>query len=167
MTRSTTVAAVQPVAVNPWMAAVYGGVITAIIAIAFHFLLPMNQPILYGLALLLIGAGPVLGYQLAAGKLGTEWGTIIGGILGSIIPIVGQLLLWPLFVWLFNRRLSLGRLYLGSLIGMILGFAVFFLVATIMGQDPYTWVGLAWTLGASMWGGSAAAFMTGSAADQR
>jgi hypothetical protein len=167
MTNSTSTAAVQPVAVNPWMASVYGGVITAIIAIAFHFLLPMNQPILWGLALLLIGVGPVLGYQLAAGKLGSDWKAIVGGILGSIIPIVGQLLLWPLFVWLFDRRFSLGRLYLGSIIGIILGLAVFFLVATMMGQDPYTWVGLAWTLAASMWGGAAAAFMTGSAADAR
>jgi hypothetical protein len=167
MTNSTSTAAVQPVAVNPWMASVYGGVITAIIAIAFHFLLPMNQPILWGLALLLIGVGPVLGYQLAAGKLGSDWKAIVGGILGSIIPIVGQLLLWPLFVWLFDRRFSLGRLYLGSIIGIVLGLAVFFLVATMMGQDPYTWVGLAWTLAASMWGGAAAAFMTGSAADTR
>ena len=167
MTRSTSMAAVQPVAVNPWMAAVYGGVITAIIAIAFHFLLPMNQPILWGLALLLIGVGPVLGYQLAAGKLGSDWKAIIGGILGSIIPIVGQLLLWPLFVWLFDRSFSLGRLYLGSIIGIILGVAVFFLIATLMGQDPYTWVGLAWTLAASMWGGSTAAFMTGGEADAR
>jgi hypothetical protein len=160
-------AARPTVTVNPWMAAVYGGVITAIIAIAFHFLLPMNQPFLYILALLLIGVGPVLGYQLAAGKLGSDWGSLIGGILGSIIPILGQLLLWPLFVWLFNRRFSLGKLYLGSLIGIILGFAVFFLVATVMGQDPYTWVGLAWTLAASMWGGSAAAFMASGATDQR
>jgi len=158
-------AAVQPVAVNPWMASIYGGVITAIIAIAVHFLLPMNQPILWGLALLLIGVGPVLGYQLAAGKLGSDWKTIIGGILGSIIPILGQLLLWPLFVWLFNRSFSLGRLYLGSFIGILLGIAVFFLVATLMGEDPYTWVGLAWTLAASMWGGSTAAFMTGGEAD--
>jgi hypothetical protein len=158
-------AAVQPVDVNPWMASIYGGVITAIIAIAFHFLLPMNQPILWGLALLLIGVGPVLGYQLAAGNLGSDWKTIIGGILGSIVPILGQLLLWPLFVWLFNRSFSLGRLYLGSIIGMVLGIAVFFLIATLMGQDPYTWVGLAWTLAASMWGGATAAFMTGGEAD--
>jgi hypothetical protein len=167
MTRSTSMAAVQPVDVNPWMASIYGGVITAIIAIAFHFLLPMNQPILWGLALLLIGVGPVLGYQLAAGKLGSDWKAIIGGILGSIIPILGQLLLWPLFVWLFNRSFSLGRLYLGSIVGMVLGVAVFFLIATLMGQDPYTWVGLAWTLAASMWGGATAAFMTGSEADAR
>jgi hypothetical protein len=170
MTRSTTVADAQPVAVNrvnPWMASLYGGLITAVIAIAFHFLLPMNIPVLYALALLLLGVGPVLGYQLAAGKLGSDWGAIVGGILGSIIPILGQLLLWPLLVWLFNRRFSLGRLYLGSLIGIVLAFVVFFAIGFLMGQDPYAWTGLAWTLAASAWGGSAAAGMTGSEDDLR
>ncbi len=167
MTRSTTMTAVQPVTVNPWMASLYGGVITAIIAIAFHFLLPMSIPWLWILALLLIGVGPVLGYQLAAGKLGSDWKAIIGGILGSIVPILGQLLLWPLFVWLFDRRFSLGRLYLGSIVGMVLGFIAFFLIATLMGQNPYVWLGLAWTLAASMWGGATAAFMAGSEADLR
>lgn len=170
MTSSTTMRAAPPVAVNstsPWKASIYGGVVTAVIAIAFHFLLPTNQPILYGLALLLLGVGPVLGYQLAAGKLGSDWGAIVGGILGSIVPVLSQLLLWPLFVWLFNRRYSLGRLYLGSLIGIILAFVVFFAVAFLMGQNPYAWLGLAWTLAASAWGGSAAAGMTGSAEDLR
>lgn len=163
MTSSTTVATAQPAAVNPWMASVYGGIITAVIAIAFHFLLPMNMPILWGLALLLLGVGPVLGYQLAAGKLGSDWKAIVGGILGSIIPILGQLLLWPLFVWLFNRSFSLGKLYLGSIIGMVLAFAVALVVASMMGQDPYQWTGLAWTLAASFWGGAAAAGMAGGA----
>ena len=171
MTSSTSMrAAPPPVAVShisPWKASVYGGVVTAVIAVAFHFLLPMNQPILYGLALLLLGVGPVLGYQLAAGKLGSDWGSIVGGILGSIVPIISQLLLWPLFVWLFNRRFSLGRLYLGSLIGIVLAFVVFFAIGFLMGQDPYTWLGLAWTLAASVWGGSAAAGMTGGAEDAR
>ena len=170
MTSSTTMRAAPPVAVNstsPWKASIYGGVVTAVIAIAFHFLLPTNQPILYGLALLLLGVGPVLGYQLAAGKLGSDWGAIVGGILGSIVPVLSQLLLWPLFVWLFNRRYSLGRLYLGSLIGIILAFVVFFAVAFLMGQNPYAWLGLAWTLAASAWGGSTAAGMTGSAEDLR
>ena len=170
MTRSTTITTAQPVAVrrvNPWMASLYGGLVTAVIAVIFSLLLPTNQPILYSLALLLLGIGPVLGYQVAAGKLGSEWGTIIGGILGSIIPIVSQLLLWPLFVWLFNRRLPLGRMYLGSLIGIILAFVVFFGIGFLMGQDPYAWTGLAWALAASAWGGSAAAGMTGGEADLR
>lgn len=146
---------------NPWMASIYGGIFTAVIAVAFSLLLPTNQPLLWGLALILIGAGPVLGYQAAAGKLGSEWGAIIGGILGGIIPILGELLLWPLLVWLFARRLSLGRLYLGSILGIILGVVVFFLIGFLMGQNPYAWVGIAWAIAAGMWGGTAAAFMTG------
>jgi hypothetical protein len=161
MTQSKTMAAPTPTTtVSPWMASVYGGVITAIIAIAFSFLLPMSMPVLWILALLLIGVGPVLGYQLAAGKLGSDWKAIIGGILGSIIPIIGQLILWPLFVWLLSRQFKFGRLFLGSLLGLVLGFAVFFGYGLMMGQDP-SWVGPAWAIAAGLWGGSAAAFMTG------
>lgn len=160
MTTSTkTLATAQPVTVNPWMAALYGGVITAIIAIAVHFLIQTSNPVLYGIALLLLGVGPILGWQIAAGRLGSGWAVLIAGIIGSIIPILGQLLLWPLLVWLFDRRFSLGKLYLGSIIGVILGLVVFFVIGLLMGQDPYQWVGLAWTLGCSMWGGAAAAGM--------
>jgi hypothetical protein len=158
-TQSKTMAAPAPASVSPWMASVYGGVITAVIAVAFSFLLPMSIPVLWILALLLIGVGPVLGYQLAAGKLGSDWKAIIGGILGSIIPIIGQLILWPLFVWLLSRKFSFGRLFLGSLLGLVLGIAAFFGIGLLMGQDP-SWVGPAWVIGASLWGGSAAAFMT-------
>lgn len=163
MTQSQSMVAAQPVTVkrvSPWMASLYGGIITAIIAIAFTILLPMSMPFLYSIALLLLGVGPVLGYQLAAGKLGSDWKSIIGGIIGSIIPIIGQLILWPLFVWAFNRKFSFGMLFLGSLLGLILGFIVFFGIGFLMGQDPYAWVGLAWSVAWGMWGGSAAAFMT-------
>jgi hypothetical protein len=146
---------------NPWMASLYGGVITAVIAAAYFMLLQTNMPILWGLALILIGAGPVLGYQLAAGKFGSEWGAIIGGILGGLLPLLGQLLLWPLLVWLFCRRLSVGRLYLGSILGVILGAIVFFLIGFLMGQNPEAWFGPAWAIAVAMWGGTAAAFMTG------
>jgi hypothetical protein len=155
--------AAQPVTarhVSPWLASLYGGIITAIIAIAFSFLLPMSMPFLYSIALLLLGVGPVLGYQLAAGQLGSDWKAIVGGIIGSIIPIIGQLILWPLFVWLFNRKFSFGMLFLGSLLGLILGFIVFFGIGFLMGQDPNQWVGLAWAVAWGFWGGSAAAFMT-------
>jgi hypothetical protein len=147
---------------NPWMAALYGGVFTAVIAAAYFMLLGTNTPILWGLALILIGAGPVLGYQAAAGKLGKEWGAIVGGILGGILPIVGELIFWPLFVWIFARQHSLGRLYLGSILGIILGVIVFLLFGFLMGQNPEAWFGPAWAFGAAMWGATAAAFMTGS-----
>lgn len=147
---------------NPWMASLYGGIFTAVIAAAYFMLLQTNMPVLWILALILIGAGPVLGYQAAAGKLGKEWGAIAGGILGGILPILGELLFWPLFVWIFNRRFSLGRLYLGSVLGVILGVVVFLLIGFLMGQNPEAWFGPAWAIGAGVWGGAAAAFMTGS-----
>ena len=164
MTRSTTMSAPPPAVstrTNPWKAALWGGVITAVIAAGFSLLLPMNLPLLWIPAFLLIGVGPVLGYQIAAGQLGSDWKAIIGGLLGGIIPILGHLILWPLFVWLFSRKFSFGRLFLGSLIGLILGAVVFFGVGMLIGQDPYLWVGPAWALAASMWGGAAAAAMPG------
>ena len=164
MSHSTTMTAKAPAAstsTNPWKAALWGGVITAVIAAGFSLLLPMSMPFLWIPALWLIGVGPVLGYQIAAGQLGSDWKSLIGGLLGGIIPFLGQLILWPLFVWLFNRKFSFGRLFLGSLIGLVLGVVVFFVVGMLMGQDPYLWVGPAWALGVSMWGGAAAAAMPG------
>ena len=146
---------------NPWMASLYGGIFTAVIAAAYFLLLDTNMPVLGFLALVLTGAGPVLGYQAAAGKLGKEWGAIIGGILGGLVPFIGQLVFWPLFVWLFARRLSLGRLYLGSILGIILGVAVFLAIGFLMGQNPEAWFGPAWVIAVAMWGGTVAAFMTG------
>ena len=110
--------------------------------------------------LLLIGVGPVLGYQLAAGKLGSDWKSIIGAIIGMIfLPIF--FLTWPLFVWLFNRSAySAGRLFLGSIIGIILGIIVFFIIGLTIGQDP-SWVGFGGSMLMAFWGGSSAAFMVG------
>lgn len=146
---------------SPWRAGLYGGAITALVAAAFSLLLPTNQPLLWGVALLLLGAAPVVGWQLANRRLGREWGAVAGGLLGGVIPLLGELLLWPLLVWLFARRLSLARLYLGSLLGFSLGIAVFLAIGFLFGQNPYLWVGPAWTLAASMWGGATAAFMRG------
>jgi hypothetical protein len=64
-TMSTSSAGARPAA-SPLMASLYGGVATGLIGAAFMMLLSAKLPILYGLAFILIGAGPVLGYQLAA-----------------------------------------------------------------------------------------------------
>lgn len=162
MTRSTTMSAPPPAVstkTSPWKAALWGGVITAVIAAGFSLLLPTNLPILWIPAFLLLGAGPVLGYQVAAGQLGSDWKAIIGGILGGILPVAGHLILWPLFVWLFSRKHSFGRMFFGSLLGLVLAAAAFVAVGSFMGQDPYLWVGPAWAIAASMWGGAAAAGM--------
>ncbi|MBW7884174.1 MAG: hypothetical protein H3C34_16340 [Caldilineaceae bacterium] len=159
-TMSTSGAGAQP-KTNPWMASLYGGIAAALITAAFSLLLPTNIPVLWILALILIGVGPVLGYQLAAGQLGQDWKALVGGLIGGI-PILGPLILWPLFVWLFNRNFSLGQLWLGSLIGVVLGVVVFFIIGLMIGQDP-AWVGTGGAIMMGVWGGACAAFMASSA----
>ena len=156
-TMSTSSAGARPAA-SPLMASLYGGVATGLIGAAFMMLLIAKLPILYGLAFILIGAGPVLGYQLAAGKLGQDWKTLIGGIIGFILPLLSPIIIWPLLVWAFNRSFGLGRIWLGSLLGFILGVAGFFLIGTMIGQDP-AWVGFGWAMLWALWGGTSAAFM--------
>ncbi len=141
---------------NPWLASVYAGVFTAIAAVAFVLLFQAESPVLYILAFLLIGVGPVLGYQLATGGLGTDWKALIGGLIGSI-PVIG-LILWPILVGALSRTQSVGRLSLASIIGIILATVVFLLIATMMGQNP-TWLSLGFTLLCAVWGGVCGAFM--------
>ncbi len=146
---------------QPWRAGLYGGALTALVAAAFSSLLPTNQPILWGAALILLGAAPVVGYQLASRRLGHEWGAVVGGLLGGLLPLVGWLLFWPLLVWLFARRLRLGWLYLGSCLGVALGIAIFLAIGFLFGQNPELWFVPAWVMAASMWGGATAATMRG------
>jgi len=149
-------------AASPLMASLYGGIATALIAAAFGMLLGTNIPVLYVIAFFLIGIGPVLGYQIAAGKLGQDWKSLIGGFIGFILPILSQIILWPLLVWAFNRSFAFGQLWLGSLLGFILGIAGFFAIGLMIGQDP-AWVGFGWAMLCALWGGTVAAFMASGA----
>lgn len=146
-------------ATGPLMASLYGGIASGLIAAASGWLLGTNMPFLYVLAFFLIGIGPVIGYQLAAGKLGQDWKSLIGGFIGFILPVISQVILWPLLVWAFNRSFAFGKLWLGSLLGFILGIAGFFGIGLTIGQDP-AWVGFGWAMLWALWGGTVAAFMT-------
>ena len=140
---------------NPWVASLYGGVITAVLAILFVFLFQAENLVLYIIALLLIGIGPVLGYQLSRGALGSDWKSILGGFIGGI-PLI---IVWPILVGALTRGQSVGKLLIGNIVSVALGVGAFFLLETIAGQNPTLfplWV----TLAFSVWGGSAAAFMT-------
>jgi hypothetical protein len=136
----------------------YAGVATAVGAVATVLLFQAAIPVLYLPAFLLIGAGPVVGYQLATGKLGTDWKSIIGGLLGFILLILG-FLLWPILVGAMTVGQSVGRLFLASLIGIVLGIVVFLIIGTAFGQDPI-WFGTGFTLLWAVWGGSVGAAMT-------
>ena len=86
----------------------------------------------------------------------------IGGLIGFILPILSQIILWPLLVWVFNRSFAFSKLWLGSLLGFILGIAGFFAIGLFIGQDP-SWVGFGWAMLWALWGGTVAAFMASGA----
>lgn len=152
----TTMTAVRPTA-SPLMVALYSAVATAIAAIATALLFQAEIVVLYLLAFLLIGVGPVIGYQLATGQLGADWKPLIGGLLGFILLILGWIL-WPILVGAMTKGQSVGKLFLASLIGIILGIVVFLIAATIMGQDP-SWITTGFTLLWAIWGGTVGAAM--------
>jgi len=139
---------------NPWLASVYAGVISAIFAALATFLFP-NSLIGFVVAFLLVGIGPVLGYQLASGT-GVKIGALIGGIIGSLLPII---IVWPILVGALTKSQSIGKLILAAIIGAVLGWVVFFILASIMGQDP-SFFPFAFTLGTAVWGGALGAIMT-------
>lgn len=143
---------------NAFLASIYAGVLTALIAYAAVYFLQNNQLMYFGIALLLTGIGPVLGYAFASGRVGASIPGLIGGIIGSIIPVV-SILLWPILVGAFTKTQSVGKLLVGSIIGAILGAAVFFGMASAMGQDP-SWFGAGVIVTFAVWGGACGAIMT-------
>lgn len=144
--------------VNPWMSSLIAGLATAILAVIFVFCFQTENPVLYIITYLLIGAGPVVGYGLASGRLGSSVPGILGGIIGFIVPVL-SILLWPILVGALDRTQSIGSLLVGSLIGAVLAIAVFLLMGTFMGQDPTLWFAPAVVLLFSVWGGSCGAAM--------
>lgn len=134
---------------NPLMGALYAAIFTAIIAFIFVFTLQAEMPFLYIPAFLLTGIGPVLGYQMARGRIASDWKALLGGLLGYIIPIV-SVILWPVLVGALDRTQSIGRLLLGSVIGAIVAIAIFLGIATVMGQNP-SWFGTGFVLMEAVW----------------
>ena len=151
----TTLTATRPT-INPWMASLYAGLATAILAVITALLFQAELLVLYIIAFLLIGAGPVLGYQFATGRLG-NWGPIVGGILGFILGPLAWLL-WPILVGALSREQSIGRLLLGSILGFIVGVVLFLISVSAIGQNPYT-IGTSFTLLCAGWGGTCGAAM--------
>ncbi|MEZ4619809.1 MAG: hypothetical protein R2867_30495 [Caldilineaceae bacterium] len=142
---------------NPWLASIYAGVLAAIAAYAASYFLQADQLVPAVVALLLTGAGPVLGYALATGRIGGSIGGMIGGIIGAI-PVL-DIILWPVLVGALTSRQSIGKLFLGNLIGIILGLAVFFAMASTMGQDP-SWFAAGVIVSLAVWAGTCGAVMT-------
>ncbi len=138
---------------NFWLTSLYAGLVTAIIAFLAGLSLQWNMPFLYIPIYLLIGIGPVLGYQFAAGKLG-DWKALVGGLIGFILPVFG----WPILVGLMSKEQSVGKLLLASILGAVLSISAFLILATAIGQNPY-WIGAGFTLAMAVWGGTVGAAM--------
>ncbi|MCB9137229.1 MAG: hypothetical protein H6642_02640 [Caldilineaceae bacterium] len=141
---------------NPWMSALYAGVFTAVAAAITVFAFVQTQNWIVGVLVhLLTGAAAVLGYQMARGRMGSSWGAVLGGLIGGI-PII-FFLLWPILVGALDKSQSIGRLLLGSILGAIIGVAVFLLLGSFMGQNP-AWVGTGFTFLMAFWAGTVGAF---------
>jgi hypothetical protein len=160
----TTVTATKP-ATNFWKSALWAGLFSAIVAVLIAFAFPRDMIWLVIPAILLLGAAPVLGFQLAKGKIFSAWLPLLGGVLGFIpfiVPVVGWFLapiLWAVLVGLMTKGQSFGRLLLWSIIGLVLALVVWSAYAFLFGQDPTLWVGIASVLGISFWGGTVGAAM--------
>ena len=138
---------------NVWRTALFAGLATAIIAIITCLTFEWEIPFLYIPAFLLIGIGPLLGYQFGSGA-SVGWATYVGGFFGSIIPIFG----WPILVGLLAKDQSVGKLILAALLGSVIAIAVFLIMQTLLGLNPYI-IGTSFTVGAACWGGTVGAGM--------
>jgi hypothetical protein len=146
---------------NFWTASIIAGVVTAVIAVVTALLFQAQSLVPAIIAFLLIGAGPVIGYGIASGRLGSQIGAIVAGIIGFILLPLG-FLLWPILVGAVSRAHRIGTLFLASLTGGLLGIAVFLIVGRIMGQDP-NWMPFAFVLWWAVWGGTCGAVMAADA----
>jgi len=140
------------------MVALYSAIATGIVAIATGLLFQAENPYLYIPAFLLIGVAPVVGYQLATGQLGADWKPLVAGLLSFVLLILGWIL-WPILVGVMTKGQSVGKLFIASLVGIILGFIVLLLAGTVMGQDP-SWIRTGFTLLWAVWGGTVGAAMS-------
>lgn len=158
MVSLTSVSATTEIATSsdnsPWRAMAFGAVFTAIVALATALLFQAAIPILYILAFLLIGVAPVLGYDMAVGRLGRDWKPLVGGFLGFLLSFI----LWPILVGALGKEQSIGRLLLASIVGFIVGVIGLLIVGTIAGQDP-AWLQWGWVVLWTIWGGACAASM--------
>lgn len=165
-----TAASVAQTSNERWKAPLFAAVAAAVVALLMALL--QGVPVLGGLLGIVIGAAPIVGYDFSRGTLGQSWRPIIAGLIGNILFIVGVVLpgvftadfgfvvvglvlsllsaiIWPIVVGAMSPNQSIGRLLLASIIGLILGFIVYFISA---GQNPNSWPAVATTLYWAVWG---------------
>lgn len=159
---------------NFWIASLAAAIVTAVVAAVMVF--TVGRPVVPALLGLLIGAAPILGYDLARGSFGSNWKPVIAGIIGSIlfaaalfVPVeafgivvvvaglLSTLLIWPIVVGAMSPSHSIGKLWLASLLGLIVGLLV---ISLVWGQDPDSWLKTAGILFFACWGGTVGAALS-------
>ena len=155
---------------NRWKAPLYTGLATALVTLIMILLIQV--PVLSVLLGILIGAAPLVGYDLARGTFGANWRPTITGLIGNILFVVGlflpaafawtvpvfilsilSMILWPIIVGALNQNQSMGKLLLASLVGLILGLIVVIaVIVPLFGQNAYSWPGIAVVIIWAVWG---------------
>ena len=72
---------------NHWKVALYAGLATAVVALLMVLL--RGVPFLGALLGILLGAAPLVGHDLARGAFGANWRSVIAGLIGTILFVVG------------------------------------------------------------------------------
>jgi len=159
---------------NLWVSTLAAALVTAVAAAAMVYTAGMAVvPALFGL---LIGAAPIIGYDLARGGFGSNWKPVIGGLIGNIlfvaalflpgesfgivVAVVGllsTLLIWPIVVGIMSPSHSVGKLWIASILGLIIGLVA---VNAVAGQDPTSWLITAGVLFFACWGGTVGAALS-------
>lgn len=155
---------------NRWKAPLYTGLATALVTLIMVLLIQV--PVLSVLLGILIGAAPLVGYDLARGAFSANWRPIITGLIGNILFVVGlflpaafawtvpvfvlsilSMILWPIIVGALNQNQSMGKLLIASLVGLILGLIVVLaVILPLFGQNAYSWPGIAVVIIWAAWG---------------
>ncbi len=163
---------------NRWKVLLYAGGATVVVVLLMILLIGVPfLPVLLGI---LIGAAPLVGYDLARGVLGVDWRPVIAGLIGNILFVAGffvpgeayglvvaivgilSMILWPIVVGAMSPNQSVGKLLLASLIGLVLGIIVVVaVVIPLFGQNPYSWLRVAAILLWAVWGGAVGAALSG------
>lgn len=157
-----------------WISSLAAAIVTAVLAAVMVY--TVGMPVVPALLGLLIGAGPIIGYDLARGSFGSNWKPLIGGIIGFIIfvaaiflpgetfgiiaavaGLLSTLIIWPIVVGAMSPSHSIGKLWIASLLGLIIGLAV---VSAVAGQDPDSWLKMAGVLFFACWGGTVGAALS-------
>ena len=161
-------------------ASMYAGLYAALVSLPLLWFLD-GRPVMSAFLGILIGAAPVVGYDVARGVFCAEKRLIIAGLIGytpfatsilflnedrasvymvralfNLLPFI----LWPIVVGAISKNQSMGRLLGASLIGVILGTIVTLVAMSAFGGDPYFDSGILVFLIFSIWGGTVAAALS-------